>query len=546
LGPYHLLAIGIDEYAHWGRLMTARAGAEAVRETLTNEFGFEPDRCIVLRNHEATGEAIIAALRSLARTLSEEASLLIYFAGHGHIDDLTQLGWWIPVDGQRPATESEIEAGRDHTRTWISNHEIKTVLARMKARHVLLVSDSCYSGDFVRAMTEARPVTDEYVKTALLRTSRHALTSGGLHPVQDDGFNGQSVFTHFFLKALKDRTMRWFTANRLHERVVDGVLANARQMPAVGVVRDTGGELSGEFVLVRPEAVDLEQRLEERSAELKALEEALERDRVAREAATREREKKEAALAALQERIEALKASQGGGVGVGGNWQQMKALLEAKKRQAEELRKLQQEQAEAARRRAEELERLEREERERCRKYFESEWAAYEGYLQDPDIPAEHHPDMWMTICAEFGVRPKSMTPGKLRWNGEGVVQVVKVEVAHLQILALLRHQAFVAPKGEGRGGIRFIPTNLQIETVSVFRTNIGMELLWIPPGKFLMGNSEGVGDGDECPQTEVTISRPFWMGKFPVRQRGLGGGDGEQSVAFQREGSTGGASELG
>ena len=104
VGPYHLLAIGIDRYAHWNRLKTAKAGADAVRETLIQEFGFAAAHCTVLHDDQATGAAIIAALRSLARTLPEDASLLLYFAGHGHIDDLTRLGWWILVAGTRPTT----------------------------------------------------------------------------------------------------------------------------------------------------------------------------------------------------------------------------------------------------------------------------------------------------------------------------------------------------------------------------------------------------------------------------------------------------------
>ncbi len=499
LGSYHLLGIGIDAYAHWNRLGTAKAGAEAVCAVLQAEFGFLPEHCRLLLNEEATGEAILAVLTLMAMTLPEEASLLIYFAGHGHIEDLTKLGWWIPVDGARPSTEEELRKGRVGTKTWISNAQIKAVLGAMKAKHVLLVSDSCYSGDFVRAMTEVTPATDEYVKAALLRTSRHALTSGGLHPVQDDGFHGQSVFTHFFLKALQDRTVPWYTAHLLHGRVADGVLANARQMPAVGVVREAGGELSGEFVLVRPAAVDVERRLEEGSAELKALEEALERDRVAREEAARRREAKEAELAALQERIDALRAAQGAGVGGAGNWERMKALLDSKKRQAEELRRLQQQQEEEQRRRAEELERLEQEEREGRRKRFESEWAQYEDYLQDPDIPKEHHGEMWIAICGEFGVHPKSTAPGKLRWNGVGVEEVV-----------VMPKPAPTPPPGPSTNG----------RIGDVFQTEIGMDLLWIPAGTFQMGSPAGVGHGDERPQTEVTISRPFWMGKYPVRQR--------------------------
>lgn len=46
--------------------------------------------------------------------------------------------------------------------------------------------------------------------------------------------------------------------------------------------------------------------------------------------------------------------------------------------------------------------------------------------------------------------------------------------------------------------------------------------LVWIPPGTFTMGSpSTEVGrNGDEGPQTQVWISRGFWMGKYEVTQR--------------------------
>jgi formylglycine-generating enzyme required for sulfatase activity len=46
---------------------------------------------------------------------------------------------------------------------------------------------------------------------------------------------------------------------------------------------------------------------------------------------------------------------------------------------------------------------------------------------------------------------------------------------------------------------------------------SIGMELVWIPAGKFKMGS--GTGDGDERPVHEVRISRPFYLGKYEVTQ---------------------------
>lgn len=43
-----------------------------------------------------------------------------------------------------------------------------------------------------------------------------------------------------------------------------------------------------------------------------------------------------------------------------------------------------------------------------------------------------------------------------------------------------------------------------------------GMELVWIPAGKFLRGSPEGQGAGDERPQQEVTLDG-YWIGKTPV-----------------------------
>jgi formylglycine-generating enzyme required for sulfatase activity len=48
-----------------------------------------------------------------------------------------------------------------------------------------------------------------------------------------------------------------------------------------------------------------------------------------------------------------------------------------------------------------------------------------------------------------------------------------------------------------------------------------GMKLNWVGPGPFLMGSpaTEAGRSDDEGPQTEVTISRGFWMGMFTVTQ---------------------------
>jgi len=48
-------------------------------------------------------------------------------------------------------------------------------------------------------------------------------------------------------------------------------------------------------------------------------------------------------------------------------------------------------------------------------------------------------------------------------------------------------------------------------------RNSIGMELILISPGEFLMGSEDG--ESDEKPVRRVQISQPFYMGKYPVTQ---------------------------
>ncbi len=51
-------------------------------------------------------------------------------------------------------------------------------------------------------------------------------------------------------------------------------------------------------------------------------------------------------------------------------------------------------------------------------------------------------------------------------------------------------------------------------------RTGSGMELVYIPPGEFLMGSPESEeGRDDDEFQHRVVIREPFWMGKYEVTQ---------------------------
>ncbi|MEP6913042.1 MAG: formylglycine-generating enzyme family protein, partial [bacterium] len=51
----------------------------------------------------------------------------------------------------------------------------------------------------------------------------------------------------------------------------------------------------------------------------------------------------------------------------------------------------------------------------------------------------------------------------------------------------------------------------------TIVRNRIGMDLVYVPPGRFMMGSNNG--DSDEKPIHEVDIMKGFYMGRYEVTQ---------------------------
>ncbi len=235
-GAYHALVIGNNNYRELPKLKTAANDAKSVAKLLTDDYGFETKLLL-----DATRADIFTELGRLRAKLTPNDNLLIYYAGHGILDEIGQQGYWLPVDAQ-----ADIKAN------WVSNGDITTSLRAIRAKHVLVVADSCYSGTLVRAAPiniKTSVARKRWIDRMTRKRARTALVSGGLEPVADSGRDGHSVFANAFLAALRANP-DVMDGQALYDAIKRPVVLNADQTPQYSDIRRAGHD-GGDFIFVR-------------------------------------------------------------------------------------------------------------------------------------------------------------------------------------------------------------------------------------------------------------------------------------------------------
>lgn len=81
---YYALVIGNNEYRHLPKLKTAVNDAKDVSRVLTEKYGFKAKRLL-----NAGRRDILTAINEFRKSLGENDSFLIYYAGHGEYDKIS-------------------------------------------------------------------------------------------------------------------------------------------------------------------------------------------------------------------------------------------------------------------------------------------------------------------------------------------------------------------------------------------------------------------------------------------------------------------------
>jgi len=231
-GKFHVLVIGNNDYRHLPRLLSARRDAEAVGKLLGSSYGFS-----VRVLTDATRAAILSAFNDYRKALQPEDSLLVYYAGHGWLDEQADEGYWLPV-----------EAVMDNPVDWISNATITSAVKAIPARHVLVVADSCFSGKLTRGVRVTIRGSG-YMERMASKRSRTVMTSGGMEPVLDVGGGDHSVFAKAFLGVLRENRVSVDTTT-LFVAIRRQVMLAADQTPEYSDMRKAGHD-GGDFLFVR-------------------------------------------------------------------------------------------------------------------------------------------------------------------------------------------------------------------------------------------------------------------------------------------------------
>ena len=243
-GHYHALVIGIDHYQRLRELKTPISDAKALAGVLKKDYGYD-----VTELYDANRFQILETLNRLRQTLTDKDNLLIYYAGHGELDQVNQRGNWLPVDAEP-----------DSSANWISNIQITDILNAMAARQILVVADSCYSGTLTRGvaaeLNSAQSDTEriKWYKIMISKPSRVALTSGGLEPVADNSGGNHSLFAALLIKVLESNASV-LSAREVYSQLEPAVATRmdnykVHQVPEYAPIKMAGHE-AGDFLFVK-------------------------------------------------------------------------------------------------------------------------------------------------------------------------------------------------------------------------------------------------------------------------------------------------------
>ena len=239
-GKYYALMIGNSKYydQRFDQLVTPQNDVRRLEDILRKRYNFK-----VITVTNGTHDQIIDALFKLSNDLKESDNLLIYYSGHGELKEENQVGYWVPIDGKY-----------GDVRKWFSNRELISYIDIIKARHVMIIADSCYAGTLAMSSIVTFDVNmsiedrERLIRILTTKRSRSVLAAGGLNPVPEIRDGKYSMFAKALVEAL-EKNEGLMEGKQLHNLVAAQVLraSEGRTLPQYAYLN---GHEAAEFFFV--------------------------------------------------------------------------------------------------------------------------------------------------------------------------------------------------------------------------------------------------------------------------------------------------------
>lgn len=205
VGKHYALVVGTDEYTGkgWNNLSNPVKDARAVADELRSSYGFEVQ---LLENRPL--DSIYASILEYYKIAQPNDQLVIYFAGHGDVDDeLLSDGFIVCKDSKSVETDPI-------RNSYISYDKLKRMLNNVPARQILVLLDVCHGGTFDEKVFSGAKreggmdnITNrnvlQFLKDKLPLRTRKFLSSVGSEPAFDGKAGKHSPFANLLLQVLR-------------------------------------------------------------------------------------------------------------------------------------------------------------------------------------------------------------------------------------------------------------------------------------------------------------------------------------------------------
>lgn len=239
-GKFYALIIAVENYEdkNINNLDHAIEDAHQLKNILSNYYSFDEDNIEMLT--DPAREDMVIALDKLSNKVTEKDNLLIFYAGHGHWEEKSSIGYWLPSD-----------AKQSNTANWFRNSTLRDYISSINSSHTLLIADACFSGAIFKTRSAFVNTTVAIEKLYNL-PSRKAMTSGTLEEVPD-----RSVFVEYLIKRLEENPEIYLSSEVLFSSLKTAVINNSSNIPQFGEISNTGDE-GGDFIFIRKKGIPTE------------------------------------------------------------------------------------------------------------------------------------------------------------------------------------------------------------------------------------------------------------------------------------------------